>query len=146
MTVALAATIVIAGLALADSKTINDGNDSSTGADMKTASHGHTNSGKLKHKITTYNAYDAKHTPCLQIDAGGSIYRICQKTLTNLTSGESSTITYRHPTSKSTVYIFSKGAIGSPGKYKWQAQTFGTGCGEAPCDSVPNTGFVTHTL
>jgi hypothetical protein len=147
LAVATAAVLVVGGLALADTKKITDPKDAIAGRDIKTASHGHTNTGKLKHRITTYNAYTKKQSPCLEMKAGGDLYRICQSTITNLTTGKSSnTVGYRHPTTTSTVYVFSKHAIGNPSKYQWRAISFGSKCGEAFCDSAPNKGWVTHNL
>jgi hypothetical protein len=147
LAVAIAAVLVIGGLALADTKKITDPNDTSHGVDIKTASHGHTKTGKLKHKITSYNTYTKKHAPCLGIKVGSKFYRICQSTITNLSTGkQSNTIVFRHPNPTTTVYVFSKNAIGNPSKYQWQAESFATACGEAICDTAPNKGLVTHNL
>ena len=143
-----AALLLFGSVALANTKAIQDGNDSSDadgGIDIKTASHGHTPTGKLKHKITTYDVIGDMEQACLFITTSAEEYYSCGFGVYNSDDKQTGSLTESRPDNKTIIFKFKKSAIGNPESYKWRVEA-GNYCSPENCDRAPNTGSVRHPL
>jgi carbohydrate-selective porin OprB len=147
LVVALALAFALS--ASADTTTVGDPQGDNVGGtlDLKSATAGHTSTGKLKHTVVQYNRLDQSNLPAVVMDApkygcqygyevwpafnATKIYEPCTGNLVCC-------YTTSFPDAKTVVYKFPKSAIGSPGKYYWAIRIYGGG--EANIDVIPNRG------
>ena len=135
--------------ASADTTTVGDPQGDTVGGslDLRSATAGHTSTGKLKHKVVQYNRLDQSNLPAIVMDSpkkgclyGYEIWPAFSATkLYKPCTGELvGSYTTSFPDTKTVVYKFSKNAIGNPGKYYWAIRIYGSG--EGNIDVLPNYG------
>ena len=149
--VALVVVLQAAGIALASTRTISDGNDTPRKyVDIKSASHGHRGR-KLVHKIVAYNRFRTSKAPCVLMDtnaADGDDYAACGlgAGLIDLNQQRTSgRLRIVRPNNRTVVYRFRPRAINHPVAYQWHIAFPRED--ECPrCDRAPNNGTVGHQL
>lgn len=147
----LLVSLVLVGSALADTKTIQDpDDDTGDSGDIRSATAGHTPTGKLKHTIVTWNKAGVNTDPpglvislaandvnancdrgyegLFSVKKDGAIRRLCD----NVQVG---TATVKRPNPKTIIFKFGRKPLGSPTKYFWGVQTYGSNPDVAPNDS-----------
>lgn len=138
--------VLFGSIATANIKTIQDPADrpnSEGGIDIKSASHGHTKTGKLKHKIVTYDVIAELEQACLYIKTAADTYYSCGYKMYNSADQQTGGLTESRPNNKTIVFKFKPGAIGNPSTYLWWVEA-NNYCQQ--CDRAPNTGKVRHNL
>lgn len=138
--------VLIGSVASADTKTISDGKDPDNGGiDIKSATAGHTPTGKLKHKIGTYDQIGDMEQACLFITTVEGDYFTCGYRMYDSNDNETGGVTESRPDNKTIIFKFKKSAIGSPDFYSWRVEA-GNYCSGTDCDRAPNKGMVPHKL
>jgi hypothetical protein len=149
--VALIVVLQAAGIALASSRRITDGNDAPRKkVDIKSATHGHRNN-KLVHKVVAYNKFRTSKAPCVFMDTNasdGDDYAACGLGSGMIDLNQQTTAGRLHisrPNRRTVVYRFRPRAINHPVAYEWY--TAPPREDECPqCDRAPNNGSVGHQL
>ena len=137
------------GVAGADTRTVDDGNDAAEGLDLKSASHGHAPDGRLRHRIVSYNRIGgAERTLYLEIVADGHTYEFLPngevwKDTRDYPTGPSGHAAVSRPDERTIVYTFRKAVIGNPSAYRWRVRSVPMSTNS---DRIPNTGRVTHDI
>ena len=139
----LAVGLILGTLAMADTKAIEDPDEMQEGyIDIKKAVAGHSEDGRLKHKVVTYDG----GRPCLYIKVPGETewYFVCNERQGVTQDGETrGGATINQPAPNTFVFFFKKRSLGSPSYYKWRW------IAQLPhkcCDYAPNEGWVRHDL
>ena len=170
---AVAVGLALAAVALADTRTIQDKNDTTGPIDIKSASAGHTKDGKLKHVLVFYEkvpkngetgneflqTWTKKPHPLPGVpgafkEAAYQMHGPQTGTRDVGTGGEAGTKFHKTGTVKITrkgtrlTFVFSKKAIGNPKKaYWWRAKSdyYGppTECPTGPCEDHSPNGSKT---
>lgn len=143
----MAGVLVLFGsVASADTKTIQDAQDRPSdegGIDIKSASHGHTPSGKLKHKIVSFDTNADLEQVCLHVKTSAGQFYTCGFGMYNSQDQQVGNVKEVRPNNKTIVLKFNKNAIGNPSSYSWWVVSSNY-C--QACDRAPNTGRARHTL
>jgi hypothetical protein len=136
-------------VASADTTTVSDPQGDTTGGvlDLKSATAGHTSTGRLKPTVVQYNNLNHNNLPAVVMNSPtkgcASGYAIWPRTnATKLYKPCTATFVCCYATSfpnpKTVVYTFPKSAIGNPAHYYWAIRIFGSG--ETNIDVLPNRG------
>jgi hypothetical protein len=147
----MAAGVVLlsSAVAFANRTTIQDPKgDGEDVLDIKSASHGHTKTGKLVHKMVAYSNFGPAKAKKITIGiyTAGADYSVSTYGIYNSTTGTTSSVTVKRPSGNTIKYIFPKWKIGNPSSYDWHVFTVpGYSCPTCP-DYAPNMGYVTHNL
>jgi hypothetical protein len=134
--------------ARADTIGIADAQDAAAGADIATAEAGHTRSGLLRYRVTTYLPFRRLEAPCVYVRSGlrrddylvcgdGDVVRLADEAVSGVAK-------VTRPSHTSVTYVVRPEAIGSPSFHRWRIVDFDDACGEAVCDGSPDKGYVTH--
>jgi hypothetical protein len=147
MTVGL--VVLSTAMALANTKTIQDAQgDQTDSLDIKNASHGHTDTGKLVHKVVTYGNFGERRagTISISIHTANNDYLVSTFGIWDDNAQTYRDVTVKRPSDNSIKFIFGEGKIGSPSSYRWLVTTVpGYPCPLCP-DYAPDEGYVTHPL
>ena len=131
----------------ANTRRVEDPRDQSVnegGWDIKSAAHGHTSTGKLKHTFKSYTPINEIMQACLSIvTSKGEKFSTCGYQMSDANGKAVGTVREKRPDGRTIILIFPKRAIGNPAGYRWSMETWGY-C--QPCDRIPNSGRVRHGL
>ncbi len=149
--VAIASAFFLFGsTAMADRTIVKDGKsdlgDPGAGVDMRSASHGHSKTGKLKHKIVSWGKMDeTPHPVRLYMRTATARFATEGRYMFNYKNKRTGRVTESRPDDHTIIYKFWPRAIGNPDWYRWKVRS-AYAC--ETCDRVPNRGHgrVLHTL
>ena len=145
--VILACFALTATPASATARRVEDPRDVSEdegGWDIKSAAHGHTDIGRVKHRFTSYTGMDDLMGACLRIvTSKGERFLTCGDAMYDEDNEIVGAVRERRPDNRTVVITFRRAAIGNPASYRWSVRTFGY-C--QTCDRAPDSGRIRHRL
>lgn len=147
--VAAGLVLLSSAAAFANKQTIADAKgDGEDVLDIKSASHGHTKTGKLAHTIVAYSNFGPAKANKISVNitSAEGDYSVSTYGIWSDAAQTYLNVTVKRPSDNSIKYIFPPARIGSPSSYEWFAITVpGYSCPLCP-DYAPNMGYVTHNL